>query len=86
MDQTQYTDGRKKNRINVHLVSSCPVLTLIEYKKMYKNIRYYILWKIHKWYGILDREKWYKNQLEPITEAKKTRILWKFSIQIDRKI
>ena len=47
---------------------------------------HYSHWKIWNYYGTFDCEKWYKYQKEPITEAKKTTILWDFSLQTDRKL
>ena len=35
---------------------------------------------------MLDYEKWYKQQPEPITETKEAIILWNIPIQTDRKI
>ena len=44
------------------------------------------IWLLMIYYGILDCEKWYKHQPEPITEVKLTTKLWDFAVQTDRKI
>ena len=67
-----------------HLVFGCPIQTLIEYKERHK-IANYIYWKVCKYHGKLDREKWYKHQSEPITEAKRVTIFWYFAIQNRKK-
>ena len=43
-------------------------------------------WKICKYNGILDCEKCYKHQTEPIKEPKRAAILWDFAAQTSRKI
>ena len=48
---------KQKNESIDKLVSGCLILTLIEYKKRHDKIRYYIHWKLGKYYGILDCEK-----------------------------
>ena len=49
-----------------HLVSSCPILTPIEYKERHYKLGYYTHCKICKYYGIVDCEKCYQHQPEPI--------------------
>ena len=59
---------------------------VIEYKEMLDKIRHYIHWKVCKYDEILNCEKWYKDQLELIAEAKSVALFWDFAIQTDRKI
>ena len=63
-----------------------PILTPIEYKGSHNKKGHYIHWKMYKYDGILDCEKWYKHQPYRITEEKGTDILWDFAIQNDRKV
>ena len=41
-----------------HFVSSCRIVTQIEYKEMHDKIGHNINWKIHKYYWLLKSEKW----------------------------
>ena len=54
-----------------YFVSNCSILTSIEYIEMHNKVGHYIHWKVCKYFGILDCEKWYEHQLEPITEGKR---------------
>ena len=45
----------------------CAILTLLDYKERHDKIKHYI----HRKYGILDCETWYKHQPEQITESKR---------------
>ena len=76
MDQTQYVDcANKKTKSIVHLASGFSIATPIEYKEMHNKIGIYIHWKICKYNGILDCEKWYRHQPELIAEAKGVTII-----------
>ena len=57
-----------KTKSTDHLVSRCPIVTLIEYKEKHNKIGHYIHWTICKYYGIPKYEKF--NQPESITEGK----------------
>ena len=48
--------------------------------------RHFIHCYICRYYGILDCEKWYEHQPEPITESKRATFLWNCANLIDRKI
>ena len=69
-----------------YLVFCCTILTLIEYKERPYKRGHYIHWKVDKYYGILNCEKWCQYQPEPLTEANGTTVLSDFAIQTDRKI
>ena len=71
---------RTKTESIDHLVSGCPILTPIEYKERQDKIEQDIHWIVGTYYGILDCEKWYKHQPEPITGAKGVTILQDFTI------
>ena len=60
---------RTKTESIDHLMSGYPILTPTEYKERHDKMEHYIHWKIFKYCGILDCEKWYKHQPEPMTEA-----------------
>ena len=49
MDQSKYGDFMKKNESTDRVVSSSPILTLIEYKESKDRIGHYIHWKITKY-------------------------------------
>ena len=51
---------KQKTESNAQLVSSCSVLTPIEYKESHDKTGHDIHWNVCIYYGILDCEKWSK--------------------------
>ena len=75
--------GTKTASINL-FDSISPILPLIEYNEKHYKIGYNIYRKICKYYGILDCEKCYIYQPQPITYSKEATTFWNLVIQTYR--
>ena len=66
---------------SIDQVSVFPTFSPIKCKERHDKIGCYIHWKICKYDGILDCEKWYEHQTEAQTEAKRAAIFLDLAIE-----
>ena len=57
-----------------------------EYKRRHDKVACFIHWLLCKKYDLEHTDKWYQHQPAPVVETKRYKLLWDFSIQIDRVI
>ena len=64
-----------------HIVILCSVTAGNQYRKRHDKLR-----KKVYWLTVLLMHKWFSDQLEPVLENDKCKILWDFAIQADKEI
>ena len=69
-----------------HIISQCSVLAQKEYKRRHDKVCLNIHWALCKKFGFDHAECWYNHVPVAILENENVKLLWDFSIQVDRKI
>ena len=69
-----------------HIISQCSVLAQKEYKRRHDKVCQNIHWALCKKFGFDHAECWYNHVPVAILENENVKLLWDFSIQVDRKI
>ena len=77
--------NQKEETLN-HIASECPELAQNQYKKRHDTVATAVHWNLCKKYQMHCSNKWYEQQLQPVTENPNAKLLWDFSIRTDRVI
>ena len=77
--------GKAEESVN-HVSSKYSRLAQEESKRQHDWFGTKIHWEISRKYGIEVKKKWYMHKLEVLMENDKCKILWDFTIQMDREI
>ena len=77
--------NQKDETIN-HIASEGPALAQKQYKKRHDTVARTEHWNLCKKYQLPCSNKWYEYQLQPVTENENAKLLWDYSIRMDRMI
>lgn len=69
-----------------HVISGCPKLAQTDYKKRHDRLATTVHWHLCKKYDLPYSAKWYEHQAEKVVENEKAKILWDYTIRLDRFI
>ena len=69
-----------------HIISQCSVLAQKEYKRRHDKVCQNIHWALCKKFGFEHAEFWYQHVPVAVLENENVKLLWDFTIQVDRKI
>ena len=57
-----------------------------QYKERHDVVGWVIHWEVCKEYGVKCSDKWYEHSPKSVEENEEVKLLWDFTIQIDREI
>ena len=77
--------NQKDETIN-HIASECPALAQNQYKKRHDTVARVVHQNLCKKYQMPCSNKWYEQQIQPVTENENAKLLWDYSIRTDRVI
>ena len=77
--------GEKTENVT-HIISACSTLAQKEYKKRHDKVCLNIHWALCKKYNIECSDYWYEHVPERVVENEQIKMLWDFTIQVDRKL
>ena len=69
-----------------HIISQCTVLAQKEYKRRHDKVGQNVHWQLCKKYGFECGQNWYQHVPVPVLENEEIKLLWDFTIQVDREI
>ena len=69
-----------------HIISQCTVLAQKEYKRCHEKVGQNVHWQLCKKYGFECSQNWYQNVPVPVLEIEEIKLLWDFTIHVDREI